>query len=114
MAGVAPRDVALQGGILSNAAGKDGPGAFREDSGRVWCCWGYRPRFFFPFFSWGCVKSTNHLENPVVLVRNRFNTPGLSFDLCKGIAAVPFSVWLKGKPKDNPLILTHTHCRVFG
>ena len=33
------------GGILSNTGGKDG--AFREDSGRVWCCWGYRPSFFF-------------------------------------------------------------------
>ena len=37
---------ALQGGILSNTGGKDGRGAFREDSGRVWCCWGYRPSLF--------------------------------------------------------------------
>ena len=37
------RSFDLQGGILSNTGGKDGPGAFREDSGRVWCCWGYRP-----------------------------------------------------------------------
>ena len=29
------RSFALQGGILSNTGGKDGPGAFREDSGRV-------------------------------------------------------------------------------
>ena len=27
------RSFALQGGILSNTGGKDGPGAFREDSG---------------------------------------------------------------------------------
>ena len=45
------RSFALQGGILSNTGGKDGPGAFREDSGRVWCCWGYRPSLcFFCFF----------------------------------------------------------------
>ena len=35
------RSFALQGGILSNTGGKDGP-----DSGRVWCCWGYRPSLF--------------------------------------------------------------------
>ena len=43
---IALSSFALQGGILSNTGGKDGPGAFREDSGRVWCCWGYRPSLF--------------------------------------------------------------------
>ena len=30
--------IKLQGGILSKIGGEVGPGAFRKDSGRVWCC----------------------------------------------------------------------------
>ena len=34
--------IKLEGGILSKTGGE----VFREDSGRVWCCWGYRLSLF--------------------------------------------------------------------
>ena len=33
--------IKLQGGILSKTGGEVGPEVFCEDSGSVWCCWGY-------------------------------------------------------------------------
>ena len=42
------RSFALQGGILSNTGGKDGPGRSARILGGVWCCWGYRPSLCCP------------------------------------------------------------------
>ena len=41
------RSFALQGGILSNTGGKDGPGAFREDSGKGVVLLGISPELIF-------------------------------------------------------------------
>ena len=56
------RSFALQGGILSNTGGKDGPGAFREDSGKGVVLLGISPElsFFFPGGGGGAPKRFCH------------------------------------------------------